>query len=163
MKNKILYGDKQLPALLDTLQDAFPLRHRELHLEHHYGSDQQSEQSEVSVCGSGHVHFLIASLCPVNVMTLMGLYAYTLALILDAKKEVPRRPKQERSQRIMQAVMEELADYDPAVAHAYVSQAQLLWHWLNQHSGEVAALADYEDTSVPLVGALGLPIVAGEG
>jgi len=161
MKNKILYGEKQMPALLDTLQEAYPLKHRELHIEHSAVSDTRCV---AHVCDEGHIHFLVAALTPHSVVTLMGLYAYTLAIVLDAKKDLPKKPNQCRVQRIMQSVMEALAEEDAAVAHAFVIHSPWVWQWIDWYGAGQPdqPSAGLDDTVMPrLAGVLGIPLVTG--
>ena len=64
----IYYGEKQMPLLLDLLEEEFPLKHRKLYIEH----GENPTHTELHVCSSGHVHLEIA---PTSATALVSLLA----------------------------------------------------------------------------------------
>jgi len=127
--SRVFWNEHTLTMFLDGLEDALPLKYRELHMDH---SDMHPSQCSVFVCPEGHVHFQVAMLAPIGTVTILALYAYTLALSLDTKKKCPKKPNRKRASKCAAAVERVLADLDETGSawRAFRQSSSVLREWV---------------------------------
>lgn len=131
MKNddgiRIEFQEGTLPYLLDVLDDVYPLRWRELRIK---TINSHPLGVSVLVCDDGHVHLTLGAYSPLHMQLMCGLLAYTLALILDTRAKVPRRPGINVIERCISEVGNTLTCVDAETAQAYVQHLDQLRVWI---------------------------------
>jgi hypothetical protein len=127
---QIIYNESTLPCILDVLEEHCPLRHRELHL-HATGSFPAG--AKIDVCEDGHVHLYQGPLTVMQSHTLNGVMAYALALILDAKVKMPKRPSGKRVTRCASDVGKALVTIDQGLANAFGRNMDTLAGWITAY------------------------------
>lgn len=129
---RVEWQDRTLPMFLDVLEDELPLRRRELHI--NAGATFPSG-AQIHTCEKGHIHLWLGYWTPLHLVTLYGLYAYTLAKILDMR--TVRVPKAKRITALVHKVHDVIHGIDPAVALTYKNDIDFLMGWLAQYAKEI--------------------------
>jgi len=115
---------------LDALEAGNPLRWRELYLDNDVPFPTGVY---IKVCDEGHVHLLHGGMMPIMAETLHGILAWTLARILDTKREIPKRPGQAVIERVIGETHRTLANIDEGFSVAYLHHLDILKGWLQSY------------------------------
>lgn len=95
----------QLGALINVLEEKVPLQHRAVFIE-----CAEVNRPSVTLCADKHLHFSYhPEKLSVVTYTLMGVFAYILALALD-ESEMPTEPTKEKVAAAVERVYEALVD-----------------------------------------------------
>jgi hypothetical protein len=130
-ESRVYWNEHMLTMFLDGLEAELPLKWRQVHLDH---SEMHPSQCSVFVCPEGHVHFQVAMLAPVGIYTVLGIYAYVLALTLDTRRECPKKPNRKRANVQARLVEEVLAELDPtgSASRAFRQNIGVLREWVKE-------------------------------
>lgn len=128
---RVEYQEGTLPHALDILDEALPLRWRELRI-----TTRAPFASGVSVfvCEDGHVHLTLGPHSPLHIGLMSGLLAYTLARCLDTRPKLPKLPSLKVCERSIGDVYNALhCSGDTELALAYQQHVPRLKEWIDEY------------------------------
>lgn len=132
---RIEYGERMLEAYLEELEDQLPLRWREIHIS---GALPLPLPVQLRVCEHGNLHLIVGPHHSMGTILVDGLFAYTMALILDTRKACPKRPSLEVVQDRIGQVHHVISGLDLMVSASYVHNLHVLHGWLDTYVEEAS-------------------------
>lgn len=119
--------------VLDQLEQAYPLRYRELVIE---ANGPEARSGYVWICNEGHVHLGYGPDTKAFEIVFNAIIAYCIARVLDTKKDIPKRPGKRVIERVIVETQSKLAEIAPVLADIFNQSCENIRKWISRHSAD---------------------------
>jgi hypothetical protein len=130
-ESMVEYGERTVEMFMMRAEEEWPLRYRILMID---VARPAPVGCDVIVCSEGHIHVYFGPLTTAVTMLVDTLLAYTVALILDTKPNLPKQPSRHVVVDRFNKMLHFLMELDSSVGAAYAQHFNLIRQWINNHT-----------------------------